>query len=400
MKTTDLSVPARIVTSMRLRYQFRIYPTFPQRVMLARTFGCVRTVWNDALRSFEEAYKAGEPTPEFGSVTKAVTTLAKRTKERAWLAEVSAVPLQQTLRDLQAARKAFFDSLAGRRVGPRVGRPRFKRKAGRQSARFTRQAFILRPNGRLYLAKIGEVRVAWSRELPAEPSSVTVIRRPDGRYFVSFVVVAEGGSSFPDAAEEFETGIDLGLTAFAVVRGGRVIDNPKFFRRAERKLRKAQRELSRKQKGSSNRAKARVKVAKVHARVADQRREFIEQVSTRIVRKNHAVCAEDLNVKGMARRKGHLGKSVHDAALGMFLRVLESKSARAGRTFVKVGRDFPSTQLCSACGARTGPRGREDLKVRQWRCRTCGVCHDRDVNAEINIRREGQRLAALAEGRT
>lgn len=389
-----------MVAFVQLRYQFRIYPTRYQRMMLARTFGCVRTVWNDALRYLEKAYKSGEPTPAFGTVAKKVTTRAKRTKERAWLVEVSAVPLQQAMRDLQVARRAYFDSLAGRQKGAKVAPPKFKRKAARQTARFTRQAFVMRPNGLLYLAKIGGVKVAWSRDLPSEPSSLTVIRRPDGRYFVSFVVEIEEGHGVPAAAEDFETGIDLGLASFAVMRGGKVIDNPKFLRRAERRLKKAQRELSRKQKGSNSQAKARVKVARVHARVADQRRDFIEQLSTRIVRKNHAVYVEDLNVKGMANRKRRLGKSVHDAALGMFLKVLESKCARAGRTFVKVDRYFPSTQLCSACSAPAGPRGRESLKIRDWYCTSCDTPHDRDVNAEINIRREGQRLAALAEGRT
>jgi putative transposase len=368
--------------------------------MLARTFGSVRTVWNDALHLIKDAVKAGQPVLAFGEIAKTVTTLAKQTPEREWLAAVSAVPLQQVLHDLRAARRAYFDSRAGTRRGPKVGPPRFKRKTSRQSARFTRQGFILRPNGRLYLAKVGDIRIAWSRELPAEPSSVTVIQRRDGRYYVSFVVEVEP-VPLPPLPEKAETGIDLGVSdSYAVLKGGKIIANPRFLRRAERKLKKAHRELSRKRKGSKNRAKVGLRVARVYARVAAQRRDFIEQETTRIVRKNHAVYVESLDVQSMGGGKRSLRKSVHDASLGMFLQVLEAKCHRAGRVFVRVPREFPSTQLCSSCGSRSGPRGFGKLQLRRWRCIACGSCHDRDVNAEINIRREGKRLVAEGHAET
>ncbi len=177
---------------------------------------------------------------------------------------------------------------------------------------------------------------------------------------------------------------------------GRKIASPKFFRRQEKKLKRAQRKLSRCEKGSSNRRKAKLAVAKIHARIADKRRDFIEQETTRIVRESQAVYLEDLNVKGMGSKKGKRAKSVHDRSLGMFARALEAKCARYGRGFAKVDRFFPSTQMCSACGSIEGPKGLEGLRVRSWTC-SCGAVHDRDVNAEINIRREGKRL--LAAGR-
>ncbi|MFG3339378.1 RNA-guided endonuclease InsQ/TnpB family protein [Glycomyces sp. NPDC048151] len=378
---------------MQLRYTYRVYPTAPQRKVLARTFGCVRTVYNDAVAARRKAFAEGAPFPSTAELDKQLITAAKRTRERAWLAEVSTVPLQQALRDCYTAYRNFFDSLKGKRDGARIGPPRFKRRSNRQSARYTRHGFRLRANGRLYLAKIGELRVAWSRELPAEPSSVTVVLTPTGKYFASFVVAVTGEieGSGPPADVEGETGIDLGLKEFAVLRGGKVIENPRFFRKMERKLVKAQRELSRKQKGSANRAKARIRLARVHERVKDRRDDWLHKQVGSIIAENQGVFVEDLNVKGLSR--GRAAKSVADAALGRFLVLLESRAARAGRSFVKVDRFFPSTQLCSACGALTGPKGLEGLAIRSWAC-GCGALHDRDANAELNIRREGKRLVA------
>ncbi|WP_199035778.1 RNA-guided endonuclease InsQ/TnpB family protein [Glycomyces salinus] len=376
---------------MHLRYTFRVYPTAPQRAALAQVFGCVRTVFNDAVAARRKAHAEGLPYPPTAVLDKRLITEAKRTAERSWLAEVSTVPLQQALRDCHAAYRNFFDSLSGKRAGARVGPPRFKRRSHRQAARFTRNGFSLRDNGRLYVAKVGELRLAWSRALPSEPSSVTVIKTATGKYFASFVVAVDedAGRLEPLADPEAETGIDLGIKDFAVLRGGRVIENPRFFRKLERKLKKAQRALSRKQKGSANRAKARAKVARVHEQVSNRRDDFLHKQVKTIVAENQSIYVEDLNVQGLARGRG--AKSIHDAALGRFLTLLESKAARAGRTFARVDRFFPSTRLCSSCGSLTGPRGMEGLSVREWAC-GCGAVHDRDGNAEINIRREGQRL--------
>jgi putative transposase len=361
--------------------------------MLARTFGCVRTVWNDAIAARETAYRQGLPFPSAAALDKALITQAKRTAERSWLAEVSNVPLQQALRDCNAAYRSFFESRSGKRGGTRIGPPRFKRRTGTQSARFTRNGFSLRANGRLYVAKTGDLKVAWSRSLPSAPSSVTIIKTPTLKYYASFVVAVddEAEALDPLADPEARTGIDLGLKDFAVLRGGRVIENPKFFARLERKLKRAQRVLSRKARGSANRAKARVRVAKVHEKIKHVRGDWIDKQVNMLVRENQALYVEDLNVKALAR--GRHAKSVHDAAFGMFLTRLRSKAARTDRTFVMVDRYFPSTQLCSACGALTGPKGLAGLGIRKWTC-GCGAHHDRDMNAEINIRREGQRLVA------
>ncbi|MBB6172136.1 putative transposase [Nocardiopsis mwathae] len=379
---------------MQLRYQFRVYPSAPQRTKLAKAFGCARVVFNDALRARQDAYNSGAKRPTAAELSKRFITEAKKTKERNWLDDVSAVVLQQSLRDLETAYSNFFASKKGTRSGPKTGPPTFKKKTSRQAVRFTRNArFAITADGRLRLPKIGDVKVRWSRTLPSEPSSVTVIKDASGRYFCSFVVETEDKPLPELDLDETETGIDLGLSTYAVLRG-RKITAPKFFRRAERKLKRAQRKLSRAQKGSKNRRKAKLALAEVHARVADQRRDFIEQHTTRIASESQAVYLEDLNVKGMG--KGRRARSVRDQSLGRFARTLEAKCARYGRGFAKVDRWFPSTQLCSACGSIEGPKGLEGLKVRLWTC-SCGAAHDRDENAELNIRREGRSI--VAEGR-
>ncbi|KAA9373670.1 IS200/IS605 family element transposase accessory protein TnpB [Microbispora cellulosiformans] len=368
---------------MRLRYNFRLYPTPGQRQALARAFGCARVVFNDALRARQDARERGLPYISDGELSKRVITEAKKTPERSWLGEVSAVVLQQALADLNTAYRNFFHSITGRRTGPNVAPPRFRsRKDNRQAIRFTRNArFAITAGGRLRLPKIGDVAVRWSRDLPAEPSSVTVVKDAADRYFASFVVdVAEQ----PLPPVERETGIDLGLGHFAVLSNGRKIDAPRFLRRAEWKLHTLQRALSRKQKGSSNRAKARQKVARQHAKVADARREFHHRESTKIIRENQTVIVEDLAVKGLARTR--LAKSVHDAGWSAFVGMLEYKAALYGRTFHRINRWFPSSKLCSACGTVTATM---PLSVREWTC-PCGAVHDRDINAARNILAAGR----------
>ncbi|MEU0676815.1 RNA-guided endonuclease TnpB family protein [Streptomyces sp. NPDC006172] len=368
---------------MQLRYAYRLYPDTSQRTALARAFGCARVVFNDAVRAREEAREAGQPFPAAGELSRKLITEAKRTAGRSWLGEVSAVVLQQSLRDAEAAYKNFFASLNGSRKGPRVGAPRFKsRKDSRQSIRFTANArWSITPGGRLNLPKIGAVKVKWSRPLPVTPSSVTVIKDAAGRFFASFVIDTDPAADQSRMPQTDRTvGIDLGLTHFAVLSDGTKIDSPRFLRRAERKLKKAQRELSRKQKGSKNRAKARLKVARAHAKVADARREFHHQLSTSLISENQGIAVEDLSVKALARTR--LAKSVHDAGWASFINMLAYKAQRYGRTLVKIGRFEPTSQTCHACGAVDGPK---PLNVREWTCSACGAVHDRDHNAAINI---------------
>ena len=363
---------------MQLRYNYRLYPTPGQRAALARAFGCARVVFNDALRARQDAYAAGLPYLTDADLS-ARLTAAKATPERAWLGEVSAVVLQQALADLNTAYRNFFASITGKRKGPKAGPPRFRsRKDRRQAVRFTTNArFKVLASGKLRLPKIGDVRVRWSRDLPSEPSSVTVIMDAAGRYFASFVVDAQPGV-LPAAGPV--TGIDLGLTHFAVLSDGRKIASPRFLRRAERKLQRAQRALSRKQDGSQNRNKARVKLARAHARVADARREFCHQLSTALIRDNQAVAVEDLAVSGLGRTR--LAKSVHDAGWSAFVGMLEYKARLYGREFHRIGRFEPTSQVCSVCGVKDGPK---PLHVRAWQCPACRTWLDRDINAAVNV---------------
>jgi putative transposase len=341
-------------------------------------------VFNDAVRAREDAREAGQPFPTAGQLSTRLITEAKRTPERAWLGEVSAVVLQQSLRDAEAAYKNFFASLKGTRKGPKLGAPRFKsRKDARQSIRFTANArWSITGRGRLNLPKIGAVKVKWSRTLPATPTSVTVVKDAAGRFFASFVIDTDPAADQARMpATDRTIGIDLGLTHFAVLSDGTKIDFPRFLRRAEKKLKKTQRELSRKQKGSKNRAKARLKVARAHAAVADARREFHHQLSTKLISENQGIAVEDLSVAGLARTK--LAKSVHDAGWAQFVRMLAYKAERYGRTLVTIGRFEPTSQTCSTCGVKDGPK---PLNVREWTISACGTVHDRDTHAAINVK--------------
>ncbi|EFL18454.1 RNA-guided endonuclease TnpB family protein [Streptomyces sp. C] len=216
---------------MKLRYQFWLYPSAPQRTMLAEAFGCARIVFNDALRARQDAYRQGAMRPTAAELSKRFVTDAKKTDERHWLDDASAVVLQQSLRDLETAYSNFFASGNGTRKGPRTGPPKFKKKTSRQSIRFTANArFSITEGGALRLPKIGDVKIRWSRRLPSAPSSVTVVKDTSGRYFASFVVEAEDKPLPELDLDETETGIDLGLSTYAVLRG-RKVSSPKFFRR-------------------------------------------------------------------------------------------------------------------------------------------------------------------------
>jgi putative transposase len=370
------------------RYRYRVYPDAAQRGALARAFGCARVVFNDAVRLREEARQRGEKVTDT-EVQRRVITLAKATPEREWLGDVASVALVQACQDARRAYRNWFDSLAGKRKGRKVGHPQFRRKHGNQAIRLTRNGFALH-GCKLYVAKVGDIKVKWSRELPSVPSSVTVIREADGRYYASFVVERKA-DQFPPC--DRETGIDVGLASLAVCSDGMVIPNPRFLRKAERRLRKAQRALSRKKKGSRNRAKARHRVSVLHRKVRETRLDHAHKTALALVRDNQAVYCEDIAVAGLARTR--MAKSVHDAGWSTLLRLVEEKAAYHGRYFAKVGRFEPTSQVCSACGVKDGPK---PLAVREWQCKACGTLHDRDVNAAKNVLALGQRERVNASG--
>ncbi|HEY1840960.1 MAG TPA: RNA-guided endonuclease TnpB family protein [Mycobacterium sp.] len=360
---------------MQMRYRYRIEPTPTQQAMLARVFGCARVVFNDALRVRDEAYRAGIKLSD-SQIQRQVITVAKATEQRGWLAEVPSVALVQSVNDSRRAWRNFLDSATGKRKGPKVGRPRMKsRKDHRQSFRLSRNGFSVREGGRLFVAKVGEVRVRWSRDLPSQPSSVTIIREPDGHFYASFVVEV---APSPLPVLERETGVDVGITRLATVAasdGGRSdIANPKHL---GRKLRRLEREKSRRQKGSNNRDKTRRKVAVAHNEVARARRDYQHKQALALVRENQVIHVEELNIVGMVKNR-RLARAISDAGWGQFVRIIGEKADRYGRTVTKVSRWLASSKTCSTCGHRLPEL---PLQIRQWTCPACQVVHDRDHNA-------------------
>ena len=362
---------------MKTRYRYRFYPTTEQQSKLSRLFGCCRVVWNDALAFC----RSSEKLPKNGDLQKQFITQAKQSEDRQWLGEVSNIPLQQSIADLGVAYGNFFASLKGKRKGIKVNPPKFKKRNGKQTARFRRGGFVLREH-KVYLAKIGDVKVQWSRELPSEPSSVTVIKDCAGRYFLSFVVETQA-VNIPAINDGI--GIDLGIKTFATFSDGQKVDAPKPLKKNLRKLKKAQQSLSRKQKGSNRRERARLRVAKIHAKITDTRSDFLHKLSTKLARENKSVALEDLNVSGMVKNR-KLSRAISDLGWRQFRTLLEAKCCKYQRDFVVISRWEPTSQVCSCCGFRGG---KLDLSIREWQCLNCESVHDRDVNAAINIKVAG-----------
>ncbi|PZO11967.1 MAG: transposase [Leptolyngbya foveolarum] len=365
---------------MKQRFRYRLYPNEGQAQRLAQMFGCTRVVWNDALAECQRLYSQGEKYPGFAVLAKQMITAAKRTTERVWLADVSVVPLQQSVRNLDVAFRNFFNSVTGKRKGPKIRMPRFKKRSNAQSAEFTQRGFKVEQ--KLYLAKVGHIKVQWSRELPSEPSSVTVIKDAAGRYFASFVVEVESKLlPWIDKA----IGVDLGITTFATLDDGTKIDAPKPLKRYLKKLARLQRRLAHCEKGSNRRKRAVLAVAKVHARIKDIRTDFLHKWSTKLIRENQSISLEDLNVSGMLRNHC-LAKAISDLGWRTFRTMLEAKAEMYGRDVQVISRWEPTSQICSDCGHRGG---RKKLSVREWQCLNCGSLHDRDVNAAKNIKVAG-----------
>ena len=364
---------------MKARYQYRFYPTDQQRQSLAQLFGCCRVAWNDALALCKQAARRvtrpAEKLPGFVKLS-ALLTQTKKTVERSWLADVSAVPLQQSLRNLDVAYRNFFNSRNGKRKGGKMGMPKFKKKANKQSAEFTKAAFSI-SEGKVYLAKIGDLQPIWSRDLPSAPSSVTVIKDCANRYFLSFVVEIE--TVITDAKNQ-SIGVDLGIRTFGVMSDGTTAVSPNYSI-FDRKIRKLQRKLARQEKGSRRRNLTRLRIAKLHNRIADTRKDFLHKLSTKLVSENQTIVLEDLNVAGMVKNR-KLSRAISQQGWGEFRSLCEAKCEKFGRTFTAINRWAPTSQVCSSCGFRWG---KIDLSIRSVVCLSCQTEHDRDENASKNI---------------
>ncbi|NJK66832.1 MAG: IS200/IS605 family element transposase accessory protein TnpB, partial [Microcoleus sp. CSU_2_2] len=299
----------------------------------------------------------------------------------AWLSEVSVVPLQQSVADLETAFKNFFDSCKGSRKGRKVGYPKFKKKTNSQSARLTLRGFSMKEDGGVYLAKIGVVNPIWSRTLPSEPSSVTVIKDCANRYFLSFVVAAQ---VVQVDAKNQSIGIDLGIQTFAAMSDGETAESPNYKKPA-RKIRRLQRKLARQPKNSKRRNKTRIQIAKLHNQIADTRKDFLHKLSTEIVNENQVIILEDLNRSGMLKNR-KLARAISQQGWYEFRVLCEAKSDKFGREFRVISRWEPTSQVCADCGFKWG---KIDLSIRSVLCLNCGTQQDRDLNAARNINQVG-----------
>jgi len=356
-------------------YRYRFYPTSEQEEILARTFGCVRYVYNHALDYRSTTYKETGKGATFAKTSLELTKW-KREEETIWLKDVSCIPLQQSLRHLSTAFSNFF--------AKRTKYPRFKRRSSKQSAVYTRNAFKWDAKFRnLRIAKLGRLNIHWSRLFRADPSTVVIIKTTTGKYFVS-ICINEESRAAPET--EKEVGVDLGITNLATLSDGSTIENPKFTKRYAPRLARAQRKFSRKQKGSNRRHRARIRVAKIHERIANSRLDWMHKATTKLINENQVITVEDLNVQGMVKNR-KLSKAISDCSWSEFVRQLKYKADWYGRDFRKIGRFVPTSKTCSDCGHRMAEM---PLKIRSWQCPECHAEHDRDVNAAINILASGR----------
>ncbi|MFI8070372.1 RNA-guided endonuclease InsQ/TnpB family protein [Streptomyces sp. NPDC086033] len=403
-KATLLKSHAKAPDTHHRLYRFRFYPTAEQAEQLERTFGACRWVYNEGLALRSGAWERHRVNVGFAETCRALTGW-KRKEETAWLRDVSSTVLQQSLRHLDQAYGRFFKGEARY--------PRRKKKGrSRDTATYVRTGFkwVEDPGqpgtGLITLAKQAvPLDIRWSRALPAGevPVRLSVTRDRAGRYFVSVLVeerIAPLPVVFvPGTREPKAVGVDVGLASLVILDDGTKFAHPRLLKRYAEKLVRLQRDLHRKVRGSKNRQKVREKIARLYALISDVRRDMLNQLTTRLVRENQVLVVEDLSVATLMsavrgkgrRRKAKLNQAIVDASWGELLRQLRYKCEWYGRTLVVVDRFFPSTRRCSACHVM-GPR--MDVSVRQWTCAGCGILHDRDVNAAVNLRDEGLRLLA------
>ena len=374
-------------------YKFRIYPTEEQKIFFAKTFGCVRKVYNLMLNDRKKAYEEIKNDPSKKMI---FPTPAKYKEEFPFLKEVDSLALANAQLHLDKAYKNFFRDKS-------VGFPRFKSKKNPVQSYTTNNqngTVALIDNKFIKVPKLKSlIRIKLHRQPKGRIKSATISRHASGKYYIS-LLCKEEINELPKTNSAI--GIDLGITDFAILSDGQKIDNHKFTSKMEKKLKREQRKLSKrallaKNKGiplseAKNYQKQKRKVARLHEKVMNQRTDFLNKLSTEIIKNHDIICIEDLNVKGMLRNH-KLARSISDVSWSSFVAKLQYKADWYGREIIKVDTWFPSSQICSECGHKDG---KKSLDIREWTCPICHTHHDRDINASINILIEGLRIQTSA----